>query len=649
MQKVVILFLSLIFLIVVPLNSQSFNFLPEEFSSLKQLSSSELLEKANESYQKGNYYASIQFVTEYLERNPEDLNHAIFLAKNYIYIQDCSRALKVLDRFSNRFAEVQTIEILKNYCYLENGLLQKVKENLSELEKSSINEPEFWLLKGKYYLKINRYDFAYMYYNKYLNHFPNEYQIYLKMFELAIQKQNFANALSLINDFKKRFPENIEYFKLLGDYYYKLSMNQTTTQKEILLKSYNHYKTYLNFVPFDPQIYEILLFIAYTLDDKDKLKNLLKEFSYLPKNTLLLANINEIFKEKSTWETLENLCKENKIPFSCIRYDFSLMKSNSDKKIIRIKKYLETVNVLKREKKPYDSLLFWLNQFDKEYEMILKEFLDYYKNSLFYEDYYLVLNELIKKTNDPKLVLLSEKFYKEREKHIPFQLFSNYPLQFIKQAYKRNKKNILILNPFPLEQKESHFKESEILRNFIDYYVNQIPYFATIPSSDFVEIKRRVLNSEQYYMFYHPEFINAIREWETEQNKPVDYILESNYRILNESFSISLILRNSTGLVIQKQDFFYPKNSEFAFLKDLENFLLYSINLEGIFLKTFKDKILINLGSVDRLKKNQVFKFKNNYYKVSEVFSYVSLLSLIKGQPLDHTENDVFIRVSQPN
>lgn len=198
-----------------------------------------------------------------------------------------------------------------------------------------------------------------------------------------------------------------------------------------------------------------------------------------------------------------------------------------------------------------------------------------------------------------------------------------------------------------MEQKENHFKESNLIRDYINLFVNQIPYFEALSNSDFDDIKIRALNSSQQYLFYYPELTEIISEWELEENTNVDYILESNYRMKDQFFYITLILRDSNGMILKKQDFLYGTNSEFQFILDVENFLL-NVNLEGRYLQTFNNKVLINLGKVDKVKKDQIFRFKGTYYKVDNVFSYSSLLTLIKGKPQTYTEEDIFVRVSNP-
>ncbi len=621
-------------------------FTQEELKTLKFLSSGELLEKAKESYQKGNYYYAIQFLTEYVERNPEEIQALIFLAKNYINIQKCDKAFEILNRIENQYPEIMTIKILKNFCFLEQGQIQTVRENIAKFEKNLIQEPDLWLLKGSYYLKLNQFDLSEMFYNKYLHKFPNEYQVYLKLIQLYLNKNDFVNSNLMIEDFKKKFPDNIEIFRLLGDYFYKLGMNQKTKQKENFQNSYKYYKTYLNYVSFNPEIYEVLLFLAYELQDKEKINQLISDYKYVSKNALLSANINSILEDKRLLESLEILCNENRVAFSCIRYDLLLVNSNSPKKTKRIKQLMETMTKLKKNLQPYFPVLIWLRQFDKDSEIILKEFLNYYKESSLYEDYYLTLLELYKKTNDPKFSLLAEKFTNEKNQYKPFLIFSNYPLNLVKNAYKKEKKKILILNPLPLEQKENHFKESNLIRDFLGFFINQIPYFEILSNSDFQEIKKRMLNSSEHYLYYYPDLIDIITEWEFERNTNIDYILESNYRIIDQFFFITLILRNSNGMIIKKQNFSYTNDAEFRFLLDLEDFLLSSISLEGRYLQSFNNKVLINLGKVDKLKKNQIFRLKDQYYKVEEVFSYTSLLTLIKGDYREYTENDIFTRVS---
>lgn len=648
MRSLDILYLKIQFLFLIfCLTLISINSFPEEVTSLKLLSSKELIEKAQENYQKGNYYYTIQFLTEYVERNPQEIQALIFLAKNYISIQKCDKAFEILNRIENQYTEIKLIEILKNFCYLERGQIQSVRNNISKLEKDLVDEPDFWLLKGDYYLKLNYYDLTEMFYNKYLYKFPNQYRIYIKMISLYLNKNDFENAYIMIEDFKKKFPDNIEYFRLLGDYFYRLGMNQKTNQKENFQKSYKHYKTYLNYVSFNPEIYEVLLFLAYDLQDKEKLNHLLSEYNFVPKNTLLVSNINSILGDTKLLESLESLCKENKVLFSCTRYDFLLMNSNSPKKTKRIKQLRETLATYKKNLQPYFPLLIWLNSLEKDSEFILNEFLNYYKNTYLYEDYYLILLKLFKKTSDPKFSLLAEKFSKEKNQYQPFLIFSHYPLDLVKNAYKRTKKRILILNPLPLEQKENHFKESNLIRDYINLFVNQIPYFEALSNSDFDDIKIRALNSSQQYLFYHPELTEIISEWELEKNTNVDYILESNYRMKDQFFYITLILRDSNGMILKKQDFLYGTNSEFQFILDVENFLL-NVNLEGRYLQTFNNKVLINLGKVDKVKKDQIFRFKGTYYKVDNVFSYSSLLTLIKGKPQTYTEEDIFVRVSNP-
>lgn len=441
MRSLDILYLKIQFLFLIfCLTLISINSFPEEVTSLKLLSSKELIEKAQENYQKGNYYYTIQFLTEYVERNPQEIQALIFLAKNYISIQKCDKAFEILNRIENQYTEIKLIEILKNFCYLERGQIQSVRNNISKLEKDLVDEPDFWLLKGDYYLKLNYYDLTEMFYNKYLYKFPNQYRIYIKMISLYLNKNDFENAYIMIEDFKKKFPDNIEYFRLLGDFFYRLGMNQKTNQKENFQNSYRHYKTYLNYVSFNPEIYEVLLFLAYDLQDKEKLNHLLSEYNFVPKNTLLVSNINSILGDTKLLESLESLCKENKVLFSCTRYDFLLMNSNSPKKTKRIKQLRETLATYKKNLQPYFPLLIWLNSLEKDSEFILNEFLNYYKNTHLYEDYYLILLKLFKKTSDPKFSLLAEKFSKEKNQYQPFLIFSHYPLDLVKMPTKELKR-----------------------------------------------------------------------------------------------------------------------------------------------------------------------------------------------------------------
>lgn len=648
MQKVGILFLKFVlsFVLITTTYPQTFDLYKAEKKSFKELSSTELLEKAKFYYSKGNYYNAIQYLSEYLERVPEDLENSLFLAKNYIFINNCSRAIPILDKFSNNFPEIRKIEIFRNFCLLKEGKIQEVQQNILELEKELIDEPEFWLLKGEFYLKLNQYDLVNLFYKKYLLKFPEEYQIYLKLIEFELNKKNFLNAKSLIGNFKNQFPDNILYYKLLGDYHYKIALEQKQNPIENFSYSYLNYKTYLNYIPFDQNIFDLLLSIAYTLQDMEKIKDLLKEYNFTPKNLLLTTNIYQILEDHKLSDALEKLCKENKIFLSCIRYDFYLLKTQSKKKIERTKNYIEFIKSLKKNLKPYYIPLLWVEQFSENQEIILKEFLEYYKNSLLYEDYYLTLLKLKKATNDPKYTILIEKFQKDKDKYIPFEIFSTYPLSLIKNAYRRDKKNILVLNPFPLEEKEYHFRESDLLRNYIEFFINQIPYFRSIESKDLEEIKIRYLNTSRYYLFYDPELIEIIQEWEKDTNKKIDYIIESEYRIINNYFFLNLVIRNSFGEILGKKSFSYSNQSEFSFIFDLENFLLTTIPIEGKFLADYNNKILINAGLVDKIKKDQVFKFDSNYYKVEQIFPYTSLISLIKGKPMNYNQESVFIRVS---
>ncbi|GIX40774.1 MAG: hypothetical protein KatS3mg129_0507 [Leptospiraceae bacterium] len=560
--------------------------------NLKEIHSSKLLELSQESYKKGYYYHSIQYLTEFLERNPKHLEATKLLIKNYFNINDLSRAEHLILRGKNNYPEEPFFKIYESLLLLKKGKIDDAEKIISNLENLNLNYADFYLLKGNFYLIKNNYSLAEFYFKKYIANHPQEHYIYITLIDTYFNNNQIEKAKHYIELYKKIFKDNINIFKIQGAYYYHLYLNKQKKDKDhlyFLQESYINYKTYLNYIQYNSEIWNQLLNIAYLLNDNNKIKDLLNNYQYNIKDFLLSSNINELTNKENLLDSLENLCKKNNIFFSCIRYDFYIQKNNKQKSFERSKYYLyyakKNKSIISNEE--YYNILKWANFLYPENLELKKEFFQFYKDNHFYEDYFLTLFDLnLNDKQNPKWKFLMERFLLEKDKYLMFKLYKEKSLLNIKDFYKRNNINILVFNPFPIEQYEFHFRESNLIRNFINFYINQTELLKTINDKQWIDLKLRILNDDKYYLFYNPEIIPIIREWEIENNLYFDYLLETHYRIINDSLFIRFTLRDKNGLLIQSLEYFIKNNDIWSLTKILQDFLLQNITIKANFITT---------------------------------------------------------------
>ena len=652
--KVAILYRSLIlFLFVFSLYSQDFSWnISQSNKNLKEISSSDLFRYAEESNKKGYYEISIQYLTEYLERNPKQLDAIKLLIKNYLQINDLKRAENLIELGKNTFPEDVFFKIYDSILLLKKGNLIDAEKIIEGLENQNTQNTDFYLLKGQYYLLKNNYDYAEFYFKKYLSQNPNDDSIYLFLIDTYLKNNQTEKAKYYIDLYKKIFSNNINLFKIQGDYFYKLYLNEKIKEKKHLYyleEAYLNYKTYLNYSSYDPNIWKHLLYIAYLLNDDKKIKHLINDYPYNLNDPLLASNVSELLNNNQL-KSLQDLCNKNQIFFSCIRYDFYIKQTSPALAFERSKYYLSVAqkNQKKITKEDYKNLLIWAQFLYPKNIEILKTFLEFYKENQYFEDYYLTLQNIILEDKDnPKWKILMERFLSNKNQYVMFQHFNNVPLTNIKQKYQRKKIKLIIFNPYPLEKYEHHFRESDLVRNYLDFYTNQIDLLQSLEANQWLKIKERVLSNPKYYLFYQPEILSIIREWEIENQQNIDYFLESYYRIIENTFYIRFILMDKNGLLINQEEYYITNHRVEKLASFLKEFLLKNITLKANFIDIYNNNVIINLGKEDFIKENQVFKHQNNYYRVKKVYPYTSLVELIQGKATNYTNSDIFIKVSR--
>jgi tetratricopeptide (TPR) repeat protein len=648
--------LIIIIISVIKIYSQDFSFnVSKENLNIKELNSSELWELSQKSFKEGYYYYSIQYLTEYLQRNPNQLDAMKLLIKSYININDYRRSEQIIQNGLNQYPEDSFFEIYLSLIELKKGNIDKAKNMIEKLEEKVLQNQDFYFIKGIYYFNLNQYNLSEFYFKKFLSYQPDNHNIYIYLFENYLKVNQLDNALYYKNQFQKVFPNNIMIYKMNGDYYYKLYLNENQNNNFLkiqnLKEAYINYKTYLNYTQFDPEIWNHLLNIAYLLNDKEKIQSLIENESSYIKDHLISSNVYQILNHKNLLNSLQNLCSENKIFFACIRYDFFIKNNQKHLQNERSKYYLNYAKNNKEKIHPdeYYNILLWAKSLNPDNLELLKEFLNYYKENEYYEDYFFTLqNLIIKEPENPYWKLLMERFMQQKKQYLMFDLFSNIPLLNIKSYYKRKKINILVFNPYPIDKYEHHLKESDLFRDFINFYINNIEILNTISNEQWQEIKLKTFNNEKFYLFYKPEILPIIKEWETENNYYFDYFLEINYKMINNKILIYFILRDKNGInVTENKEYQISLNQLWKLTKFLKEFLLNNINLQGIYLTSYKNDLVLNLGKIDKIKINDIFKYQNNYYRVKNVYTYTSLIELIKGNPIVPPPNEVFIKANR--
>lgn len=655
-KKVVISFhkskiLYILFFIIYSISAQDLSFLKSiQNKNLKEMNSSELLKSGEDTYKRGLYNHTIQYLHEYLERNPKDLKPALILIKSYINLNQLQQAKEYILNYSKIYPEEHQIKIYDAMVALKENNLEKADKIIQQLDEYNLQQKDYYLIKGNYYLIQSKNDLADYFYKKYLSMNPDDHEIYKYLILFNLNQKNYSKVEEYLNTFKKQFPDNIEIYKLYGDYYYSKYLDRWKEPIRLLDNAYLNYKTYLNYIEFEPEIWNQLLYISYLLNDKNKILQLKNEYSYNIKNPLLLSNLQEYTDDKNLSSTLENLCNVNEIVFSCIRYDFFIKKNDKSKAFERNKYYL---NLAINYKKKYDyesyyNLLIWSNFLSNNNIENIKEYLNYYEEQKFYEDYYMTLQKLVvKEPNNTKWRRLMEIFLAKKNQYVMYKIFDDKPINNIKYYYNRQTKNILVFNPYPLDSTEKHFKESDLIRNFINFFINNIEYIKPINETNWDIIKSKAVINKNYYLFYEPSILPILKEWEKENNIIIDYYLESYYRLSHKSLIMTLILRDSNGILINKEDLYLQNADEFKIIPILKRFILRNISLEGKFISKNNDDIIINLGKVDLVKENDIFKFQNNFYKVKTIYPYTSILQLIKGNSVQYTTNDIFVKTNR--
>ncbi len=618
--------------------------------SLKEYSSQQLFQLAQDNFKKGLYNNTIQYLIEYLERNPYEFNALNLIIKSFLNLNLNLRAKSFIYNGLNQYPEKVEFKIYNGLLYLQENNLQEVQKIIESLENNPNNNNwgDFLILKGRLYLKKGDYNLARYFFYKYLSYHPDDMNIYLNLIDYHLANQDFISVKEFIEKFKEQFPDNIEIYKLYGDYYYNqyLHNKKFKNHLENLEKSYLNYKTYLNYIDFNPQVWNHLLHISYLLNNKERIENLLSEYNGRIHDPILLSNISEYLQNKNLFDSLKNLCENNTMYFSCIRYDFFIKKNNKQLSNERSKKYL---NFIKNNSLSFDEkyiLLMWYNFLNPKNN--LKEFLNFYKEYKYFEDYFITLQKLIIEEPDKmEWKLLMEKYLLNKDQYLMYTIFKNTPISNIKNTYKREKKTILIMNPFSLEKYEFHFQESELIRNFLRFLINNIEYLKTLEEDEWIELKSRILNDSKFYLFYQPEILPVIIEWEKEKNKKIDYILEIFYRISQQSIYLTMILRDSNGIPIQKENIQLTNKHELFLYPAIKDFLLNNISIESRYLANYNNDIVINAGIVDNLKKDNIFIYNNSYYRVKEIYPYTSILELIKGNHYPYTVDSIFKKISK--
>ncbi len=610
-------------------------------------------------FNNGYYEKSAIFLEEFLERNPQHREASLIFFKSLINSNDLDKAFSILSKMEINFPDLSTVQIMKGFYLLKKGRISDLENLIQALDQNQIDQSDLWLLKADFYSQKNQNSMALLFFKKYINQFPGEPTIYIKMITYYIHQNDFENASNYLKKFKELFPENIEYYRLIGDYYlgfYLKQLSEISFLKkneitDLLKQSLLYYKTYYNYNDSNYDVLNQILYISYLLNEKFDFENFLQ----FTKDPIYKANYYQHANLENLESILRNNCEKKEYLLSCFRYDLFLLEKQMKKQLFKRMKYYSTKvsgfeNTLpKREKLNYYLWAEKLYSGDVQY---LENRIQFYKTSGYYEDYFLDLYEASRQESNPQLKARSkismEKFLQQKDQYLPLRAFPDvFPL-VIKDALEREKKEIFIFTPFPIEKQEKHFLESEILRNLLNQLVNFVEYFKVVEDAEWKDIKKRFVKNHTHYFFFNPEIPLILEEWEREKNRTIHYLLESYYKIYHNHIYLNLILRNKKGIVLQSKEF-YLKNldDDIRLASTVQNFLLESMPLEGKFLKNIENKFLINLGEVDGIKKDQIFFYKGSYYKVSEVYPYISLLEFLKGNKNLPEKKEIFVRVSK--
>ncbi|MCS7204081.1 MAG: hypothetical protein NZ853_00115 [Leptospiraceae bacterium] len=614
---------------------------------LNQIPSNELFRLAEKNYQEEKYNNVILYLTEYLERQPAKIEAEVLLIKSYLHLNDISNAKNRIQKNLKIYPDQNIFKILHGFVLVEEGKLKEAENLINELDAKNLQKQEFFELKGNYYFKLNQYALSDFFYKKYLESNPLDKRIYRKIIQNLLAQNQISKAEEYAREFQKLFFDSIEVYKINGEIHYKKAFIETNNKQKNLNEAYQNLKTYVNYTGGNPELLNKLMLIAYLLNSKDKIQSIKSEFDFETNDLLLLANKND-FLELDNASTLKDLCSRTEYFFSCPRYDLFLLEKRIPFESLNRNKFYYLKAKEYKKKLDNENFLFSLKYAELFYPKnieIKKEYLEYYQDNHYYEDFFLTLHELIR--SEPEEVrwrILMRRFLEEM-KDYPFLRLTGAHWINLKDFYQREKETILVFNPYPLEQNELHFKEPEILRNYIKNFINFIHYFQTIKEEDWSHLKTMFFRESRYYLFYQPELLPVLKEWENEKKVSVHFLLESFYRISPNRFQIDFVLRSRDGYIIKKDSFISnnPKQEEKlgVFLKQ---FLLRSVPLKAKYIGNHNGNIAINVGKIDLIKKDDIFKNQNQYYRVKEVYPYTSLLELIKGESKKLTPQDIFYR-----